>query len=120
MATIRIEGLPAPDYDSVNGTLEITRRLSDKVLAAFNHAYAVGEVEIADGLRSVLAQTEAKRPSSDKRTRYDALNHADLWVGFVEARNRYRGLSDARTADPAAVEDALAAMKHAYRAWSDL
>lgn len=120
MATIRIEGLPAPDYDSVNGTLEITRRLSDKVLAAFNHAYAVGEVEIAEGLRSVLAKTEAKRPRGDKRTRYDALSHADLWVGFVEARNAYRSLNDAKTSDPADVEDALAAMKNAYRAWSEL
>ena len=35
MATVKIDGLsPDCEYDNVNGALEITRRLSDKVLAA--------------------------------------------------------------------------------------
>ena len=119
MATVQIQGL-APDYDNVNGALEITRRLSDKVLAAFNHAYAIGEVEIADKLRGVLKQTEAKRPGGDKRTRYDALRHADLWIAFVEARNRYRVVCEKTSAKPADLEAAMAEMKDAYRAWSDL
>ena len=37
MATAQITGLE-PDYSQASGALEITRRLSDKVLAAFNHA----------------------------------------------------------------------------------
>ena len=119
MATVRIEGL-GPDYESITGTLEITRRLSDKVLAAFNHAYAIGEKEIAETLRSVLAETEAKRPKGDKRIRYDALNHAERWVGFVEARDHYRSLCERTSANAEDVEQALAAMKVAYRAWSDL
>ena len=119
MATVRIEGL-GPDYESITGTLEITRRLSDKVLAAFNHAYAIGEKEIADTLKGVLAETEAKRPKNDKRTSYDAVIHADCWVTFVEARNRYRVLCDREGAKSADVELALADMKAAYRAWSDL
>ena len=53
MATVQIDGL-GPDYESVNGILAITRRLSDKVLAAFNHAYATGEVDVASKLRAVL------------------------------------------------------------------
>lgn len=120
MATVRIEGLGSPDYDGIIGTLEITRRLSDKVLAAFNHAYAIGEVKIAEELRSVLAQTEAKRPVGDKRVRYNAIDHADRWVGFVEARNNYRRLCDGKTANEAELATALATMKDAYRAWSDL
>lgn len=119
MATVKIAGL-APDYESVNGSLEITRRLSDKVLAAFNHAYAIGEIEVAKKLRLVLKTTEAKRPKSDQRTRYDAVVHADLWVAFVDARDSYRHLSQKKGAKPAALEDALVTMKDAYRAWSEV
>ena len=82
MATVKIEGL-SPEFENLNGSLEITRRLSDKVLAVFNHAYATGEREVAKKLRSVLQMTEAKRPKSDKRTSYNAVEHADLWVGSV-------------------------------------
>lgn len=46
MATVKIEGL-SPEFENLNGSLEIIRRLSDKVLAAFNHAYANGEKEVA-------------------------------------------------------------------------
>ena len=119
MATVQIQGL-APDYENVNGGLEITRRLSDKVLAAFNHAYATGEVEIAEKLRSVLRQTEAKRPGGAKRAPYDAPRHADLGTAFAEARNRYRVVCEKTAAKPADVEGAMAEMKDAYRAWSDL
>ena len=71
MATVQIDGL-GPDYESVNGILAITRRLSDKVLAAFNHAYATGEVDVASKRRAVLQVTEAKRPKGDKRGGFDA------------------------------------------------
>lgn len=119
MATVQIDGLD-PDYESVNGTLEITRRLSDKVLAAFNHAYATGEVEVAKKLRAVLQLTEAKRPRGDKRTGYDAVVHADLWISFVEARDAYKALCEKqapKTSDLAAAQEA---MKNAYRAWSEI
>ena len=119
MATVRIEGL-GPDYENFNGSLEITRRLSDKVLAAFNHAYATGEEEIANKLRAVLKQTESKRPNSDKRTAYDAVVHADLWVGFVDARNTYNTVSAKKGAGKAEADAALEAMKEAYRAWSEI
>ena len=119
MATVTIAGL-APDYESVNGTLEITRRLSDKVLAAFNHAYATGETDVADKLKSVLKTTESRRPKGDQRVRYDAVVHAELWVGFVDARDRYRQVSEDKRAKADAVEAALRDMKAAYRAWSEI
>ena len=119
MATAKIEGI-VPDYDSITGSPEITRRLSDKVLAAFNHAYAIGETDVAGQLRSVLQVTEAKRPTADHRAVYNAVNHADLWVGFVDARNRYRTLSDKKSAKAAELDAALEAMKEAYRAWSEI
>lgn len=119
MATVQIDGLD-PDYESVNGTLEITRRLSDKVLAAFNHAYATGEIEVAKKLRAVLQVTEAKRPRGDKRTSYDAVVHADLWMRFVEARDAYKALCEKKAAKSADLSAVQEAMKDAYRAWSEI
>ena len=97
MATAQIDGL-GPDYESVNGTLAITRRLSDKVLAAFNHAYATDEVDVASKLRAVPQVTEAKRPKGDKSGGYDATTHADLWVGFVEERNSCKAFCEKTSA----------------------
>ena len=67
--------------------MEIARRVSAKVLVAFNHAYTTGEVEVARKLRSVRKVTEVKQPGGDKRTRYDAVVNVDLWDGFVDAYN---------------------------------
>ncbi|MBS28602.1 MAG: hypothetical protein CL566_06710 [Alphaproteobacteria bacterium] len=39
---------------SDTGIPGFNRRLSDKVLAAVNHAYAVGELDVAAGLREVV------------------------------------------------------------------
>jgi len=118
LATVQIEGL-GPEFENLNGSLEITRRLSDKVLAAFNHAYATGEDEVAKKLRAVLKMTEAKRPKTDKRTSYDAVRHADLWVGFVDARNKYNAVSARKNASKSDLDKALDTMKEAYRAWSE-
>lgn len=96
-----------------------TRRLSDKILAAFNHAYAVGEFEVANMLRSALIAGEAKGGAlPDKRHGQDPLHQADLWVAFVEARNDYRGLCDSDDGNATNVETALASLKDAYRRWS--
>tara|TARA_R110000868_G_scaffold1844_22_gene14766 strand:+ start:7332 stop:7697 length:366 start_codon:yes stop_codon:yes gene_type:complete len=121
MATVKIDGLsPDCEYDNVNGALEITRRLSDKVLAAFNHAYATGEIDVAQKLRDVLQITESRRPRGDKRTGYDAVVHADLWMSFVKSRDAYKALCDTAGAKPAALAKAQDAMKSAYRAWSEI
>jgi hypothetical protein len=117
MATVNIEAL-SPDYENANSVLEVNRRLSDKVLAAFNHANAAGEADVAKQLRNVLKLTESKRVAGDKRITYSALEHADLWVGFVDARENYKSLADSKKATD--LDSAMASMREAYRAWSDL
>jgi len=97
-----------------------SRRLTDKVLAAFNHAYSVGEVEVARRLREILAEIdddEIAVPPTDRRGA-DALGQADLWMGFVEARNRYRRACDTAPRNVREVAEALVEMQAAYRAWS--
>jgi len=111
------KGRAAPDLPVT--TDPATRRLSDKILAAFNHAYAVGEFEVANLLRSALVAGEAKRAGvTDQRRGHDPLYQAELWVAFVEARNDYRGLCKTATQDAKTVETALTAMRDAYRRWS--
>ena len=89
-------------------------------MAACNHACATGEEEIAKKLRAVLKMTEEKRPLSDQRIRYDAVVHADLWVRFVGARNKYNDVSARKGAKKLDLDKALDAMKDAYRAWSEV
>ena len=95
------------------------RRLSDKILAAFNHAYSVGEYDIADQLKSALANNENKAgPYKEMRKFYDPLGEAELWVSFVNMRNSYRLACDQKDGDANAVVEALESMKEAYRLWS--
>ncbi len=102
------------------GTPKHDRRLSDKILAAFGHAYAEGAVGVAAVLRRALEEAERDLgAASGNRRLVSALVQADLWVEFVEARNAYRcAAADARTgADE--LEEARAVMMEAYRRWSD-
>jgi hypothetical protein len=95
------------------------RRLADKVLAAFNHAYAVGAHDVATTLRDLLASVEKKDPYSvQRRNGHQATQQADRWIAFVEARNRYRRAVQDVDGEPAALERALTEMKDAYRHWS--
>ncbi len=94
------------------------RRLSDILLAAFNHAYAVGERDIAGKLRIMLSEVEErKRPYKTERRDAGPLSQADLWVAFVEARDQYRRLCEAKPDGEPALA-ALEAMKESYRNWS--
>ncbi len=105
------------DPDS-NGS-EVGRRLSDKILSAFNHAYAVGESDIADRLKDALEANEARRNNgADYRATYDPLGQAEKWIAFVEARNRYKAASVTAAEDSPEVVDVLEQMKDAYRLWS--
>ncbi len=96
------------------------RRLGDKVLAAFNHAYAVGELDVAAQLREILARIEVDRGEKYGERRYSAttLGQADLWMAFVEARNDYQAVCEDASADAPAVTRALDLMKTAYEAWN--
>ena len=110
VAAIPADRFGAPGYD---------RRLSDKILAAFNHAYASGAVKTAHHLKSVLADVEGQERAQHNRRTLGAVDRADLWVSFVEARNRYNALSEGKGATPARLDAAMDEMKGAYRAWSD-
>ncbi|MDA0787664.1 MAG: hypothetical protein O3B37_15390 [Proteobacteria bacterium] len=107
---------------SDTGLPRYNRRLSDKILAAFNHAYAVGEIEIASRIREVLARLDRDLSEGDGQRRDGAiaLCQADLWIEFVEARNDYRIVCDKPGMDSAAVATSLEAMKDAYQRWSAL
>lgn len=105
---------------SDTGIPRYNRRLSDKILAAFNHAYAVGEVDIAARLREVLARLDEAQPDGEGQRRDGtiALCQADLWIEFVEARNDYRSACDGIDSDPIALDCRLEVMKSAYQRWS--
>lgn len=103
------------------GTPKYNRRLSDKILSAFNHAYAVGDFEIAASLREVLGRLDKGSDSENERQRRDsaiALSQADLWIDFVEARNDYRAACDTPQSDPIALDCMLDVMKSTYGRWS--
>ena len=96
------------------------RRLADKILSAFNHAYAIGASGIADALRQALieAQERAPEPTSDRRGG-DYLEQAGLWVCFVDARNAYNDALASGEAAPEEVQRLLASMRAAYQRWSE-
>jgi hypothetical protein len=97
------------------------RRLADKILAAFNHAYSIGEKGVAEKLRELLAQVETAGPaqgrSKERRSGY-AARQAALWVRFVEARDRYREAIQPGRFENGAAAQALDEMKEAYKDWS--
>ena len=103
-----------------SGDVPYSRRLADKLLAAFNFAYAVGEAEIAAQVRELLARLDGADGAFGEERRQRPLNveQADLWIAFVEARNKYRFLCAVDPSDEQNCEPALAAMRDAYRAWT--
>ncbi len=101
------------------GTPKHDRRLSDKILAAFGHAYAEGAPGVAAMLRRALEEVEGafyRAPAG--RCAAGALAQADLWVAYVDSRDAFRRASAARTPDPEALEQARAEMMDAYKRWS--
>jgi hypothetical protein len=100
------------------GVPRYNRRLTDKVLAAFNHAYAMGEMDLARSLWECLVAAEKLGQMNHGRRRPNqALDLAAEWVAFVDARDRYREVS--RTPQTATDEasDAFRSMRDAYQSW---
>ncbi len=108
-AALAAERFGTPCYD---------RRLTDKILAAFTHAYAAGAHQTAARLKTLLAEVEATERSRHDRRAVTALRQAELWVAFVEARDAYHALQE-DGAGAAALSAALERMKDAYRLWSE-
>jgi hypothetical protein len=99
------------------GVPRYNRRLTDKVLAAFNHAYAMGEMDLARTLWECLAAAEKLGQQQHQRRRPNqALDLAAEWVAFVDARDRYREVSRAPQAADSA-SDAFRSMRDAYQSW---
>lgn len=94
--------------------------LTERILQAFNQAYADGETGIAAALRRALETAAQSGPGLlDAAEARQALGRAELWVEYVEARDAYRRASEAEASDPAELEAARAAMLAAYRRWSE-
>jgi hypothetical protein len=109
----------SPPAGALEGKPQYDRRLSDKILAAFNHAYASGAHNVADRLRHVLVDVESGERRQYERRSASAVSQADLWVSFIRARNGYNELVARSDASPEKVESALETMKDAYRVWAD-
>lgn len=101
------------------GVPTYNRRLTDKILAAFTHAYSVGEYDLAEQLRDILIVAEQRGQAQFPGRRPDqAQEQADLWVEFVEIRNRYREVEGSEDADPQEKAQLLEEMRQAYKEWS--
>jgi hypothetical protein len=119
LSSSAVQGRDGSDLLNDVGVPEFNRRLTDKILAAFAHAYSVGETAIAAKLQAVLVECQAQLgPSGGDRRTGRAVAQADLWIEFVQARDAYRSARQQPGADPAMVAGSLDAMKEAYRRWS--
>ncbi len=100
------------------GVPRYNRRLTDKVLAAFNHAYAMGEMELARSLWECLVAAEKLGQQQHQRRRPNqALDLAAEWVAFVDARDRYREVSRLPQTKGEDASDAFRMMRDAYQSW---
>ena len=63
------------------------RRLSDKLLAAHNHAYAAGNRAVANEIRDILALVRGDEESALRNV--EPLERARRWIAFVDAREAY-------------------------------
>lgn len=109
----------APNFD---------RRLSDKVLAAHNHAYAVGETVTAQIFMTQLEkieETERQNLSRNthaiygglKRAGMTAVDKAKLWSAYIDARNIYNNLNLRPVTDSESLRTAHLFMKQRYARW---
>ncbi len=93
------------------GEASYGRRLSDKILAAFNHAYAQGHRDIADQL---LQSLNLCRDLEGAERVSGALEQARLWMFYVKARDQ---LAADQENGGAGAGEAETAMRDAYSAW---
>jgi len=103
------------------GRPKYDRRLTDKILAAYNHAYATNEVAVAGLLRRALeiAEQVGDLPEGAERRVPQALLQAEHWAEFVDARHAFNEVIERGIAEGEEFEAAREAMLEAYRRWSD-
>ena len=91
------------------------RRVSDKLLAAHNHAYASGNRRMASELRDILGLIEADEQRTRERRSLSALERAGRWIDFVDAREAYEGAAEER--DRGRMQAARVRMQMAQELW---
>jgi hypothetical protein len=99
------------------GVPRYNRRLTDKILAAFNHAYAMGEMDLARSLWENMVAAEKLGQQYHRRRPNQALDLAAEWVAFVDARDRYREVSRTPQTGTDEASDAFRNMRDAYQNW---
>lgn len=110
------------------GSPKFDRRLSDKVLAAHNHAYAIGERDLADRLLELLKRTEdderaavARRnqslAASRRQRQSSAVNQAALWRAYMDALDTYDTLVIQMKISTERLDAAKALVKRSLARW---
>ena len=108
------------DIVVVNAVPKYDRRLSDKILAAFAHAYEAGEQGVAARLRRALEEAEQSAAAAHPERRSNtALDQADLLIEFVDARKAYKNATQRDPSDTVELDRTSREMLEAYRRWSD-
>lgn len=114
------------DTDSSTSLLELgqpryNRRITDKVLAAFNHAYVLDELELAQKLwEALILAEEASLRQDTRRAPNQAIALAERWVKLVDARRKHQQMAaDPKLASTPEAEDAHRHMRESYRAWME-
>lgn len=103
----------APEQDAMGRPFR-QRRVSDRLLAAHNHAYACGNRRVALDLREILELIEADERIRHNRRSTTAVERASRWTAFVDAREAYEG---ATAADRGSAQAARFRMHMAQELW---
>ena len=104
----------AADFTADLGEPRYSRRLSDKILGAFTHAYSLGRIDLADRLMDALHLC-GEADGADRSG--EALDRAKSWVRFVQARNLFNEIKTSKGEESDEAHQALLAMKAAHRQW---
>lgn len=70
------------------------RRVSDRLLAAHNYAYATGSRKLAAELQEILELIERDERATYNRRGIDALERARRWSALVDAREAYEAATE--------------------------
>jgi hypothetical protein len=83
----------APGQDVIGQPAQ-QRRVSDRLLAAHNYAYATGSRKLAVELQEILELIESDERITYNRRGVDALERARRWTALVDAREAYEIASE--------------------------
>ena len=75
----------APGQDAIGQPVH-QRRVSDRLLAAHNYAYATGSRRLASELRDILGLIESDERVNYHRRGIDAVERSIRWAALVDAR----------------------------------